>query len=189
MSTSPGLKIGVDVPWVVSWSEEPVTTIGPCPSVDGAIAVGQAENPGRGQPQFNRNHLFRQRRTVREMLCPMCGQPTQPGDRVSQTGHWTDAADIRRRTMGVWLPSDFKDDRRLFDAGTIAPMHRACAERARELCPPLKAFPNQDLHAFPGAWLIATINIEAQPKPGFSNLPQAPVVAISFLQIIGVPDD
>ncbi|HEY3949533.1 hypothetical protein [Phenylobacterium sp.] len=182
------LKVGVDVPWVTSWSEEPMTTIGPCPSVDGAIAVNQVENPGKGHPLYSRNHLFRQRKSVREMLCPMCGKPTANGDRWSQTGHWTDAADIRRRNLGVWLPADFKDDRRLFDAGAIAPLHRACAERSRSLCPTLKALPQQDLHAFPDAWLIATINIEAKPKPGYANLPQQSVVAITFLQLIGVPD-
>ncbi|MBS0361296.1 MAG: hypothetical protein JSR98_07940, partial [Proteobacteria bacterium] len=127
-------------------------------------------------------------KAVREMLCPMCGKPTQKGDRWSQTGHWTDAADIRRRNLGVWLPADFADDRRLFDAGAIPPLHRACAERSRSLCPTLKTFGNQELFAFPDAWLIATINVEAAPKPGYSNLPQEPVVAITFLQLIGVPD-
>ncbi len=165
-----------------------MTVIGPCPSVDGAIAVGQSENPGRGEPLYARNHLFRQRRSVREMLCPMCGQPTQAGDRWSQTGHWTDAADIRRRNLGVWLPADFKDDRRLFDAGAIAPLHRVCAERARAHCAYLKGLPQQALEPFPDAWIIATVNIEAAPKPGYANVPQAPVVAITFLQLIGVPD-
>ena len=64
MATRTELVIGTDIPWVASWSEEPLTVVGPCPSVDGAIAVGQAENPGKGVPQFNRNHLFRQRRSV-----------------------------------------------------------------------------------------------------------------------------
>lgn len=182
------LQVGVDVPWVTSWSEEPMTVVGPCPSVDGAIAVGQQENPGVGRPLYSRNHLFRQRKSVREMLCPMCGKPTGNGDRWSQTAHWTDAADIRRRNLGVWLPADFKDDRRLLDAGAIAPLHRVCAERAQMHCPHLMGMANQDLVEFPGAWLIATINIEARPRPGYANLPQAPVVAITFLQLIGVPD-
>lgn len=188
MSETTGRTIGVDVPWVVSWSGEPMTSIGPCPSVDGAVAVHQAEAPGRGEPQFNRNHLFRQRRAVREMLCPMCGQLTPTGDRWTQTGHWTTAGDIRRRNLGSLVNQGFADDRRLLDVGTIPPMHRACAERVRELCPPMKAYSQQELIAFPDAWSIATINIEAEPKPGYANIPQAPVVAITFLQLIGVPD-
>jgi hypothetical protein len=182
------LQVGVDVPWVTSWSEEPMTVIGPCPSVDGAIAVGQVENPGKGHPLYSSNHLFRQRKAVREMLCPMCGKPTQNGDRWSQTGHWTDAADIRRRNLGVWIPPEYPPERRLFDAGAIPPLHRACAERSRSLCPTLQTFGNQVLHAFPEAWLIATINVEAKPKAQYANLPISPVVAITFLQLIGVPD-
>ncbi|HEX3888175.1 MAG TPA: hypothetical protein VHW05_11815 [Phenylobacterium sp.] len=190
MSAPPAspLKIGVDVPWVTAWSEELMTGFGPCPSVDGAIAVAQIDKPGVGEPQYARNHVFRQRKSVREMLCPMCGKPTVNGDRWSQTGHWTTAGEVRARNMGVWLPGDFPDRRPLFDAGGIAPMHRACAERSQALCPFLHDLPDQELKAFPDAWIIATLAVEARQKPSIANVPKAPIVAISFLQLIGVPD-
>ena len=63
--------------------------------------MAQAERPGEGRPLYSRNHLFRQRKSVREMLCPMCGKPTANGDRWSQTAHWTTAAEVRARNMGV----------------------------------------------------------------------------------------
>ncbi|THD53332.1 hypothetical protein [Phenylobacterium sp.] len=182
------LQIGVDVPWVTSWSEEPMLGVGPCPSVDGAIAVAQAEKPGAGRPLYSRNHLFRQRKSVREMLCPMCGKPTANGDRWCQTGRWTTAAEVRARNMGVWLPTGLDDAHRLFDAGAIAPLHRACAERALTHCPHLKAMPDHELKAFPDGWVIATLAVEARPAANFTNVPQKPVVAIAFLQLIGLPD-
>jgi hypothetical protein len=188
MTTASRLQVGVDVPWVTSWSEEPMLGVGPCPSVDGSIAVAQAEKPGEGRPLYSRNHLFRQRKSVREMLCPMCGKATAKGDRWSQTGHWTTAKEVRDRNMGVWLPADLADDHRLFDAGAIAPLHRACADRALTHCPHLKGMPDRELKAFPEAWIIATLAVEARPAARFTNVPQKPVVAITFLQLIGVPD-
>jgi hypothetical protein len=188
MTTVSKLQVGVDVPWVTSWSEEPMLGVGPCPSVDGEIAVAQAEKPGGGLPRYSRNHLFRQRKSVREMLCPMCGKPTANGDRWCQTGRWTTAKEVRDRNMGVWLPADMKDDHRLYDAGAIAPLHRACAERALTHCPHLKAMPDRELKAFPDAWIIATLAVEARLAASFTNLPQKPVVAITFLQLIGVAD-
>jgi hypothetical protein len=185
---APKLEIGVDVPWVTSWSAEQVIGVGPCPSVDGALAVGQAERPGQGEPLYPRNHLFRQRRSVREMLCPMCGEPTADGDRWTQTGRWTTARDIRAKGLGVWLPPEFADDRRLLDAGAIAPLHRACAERALIRCPHLKGMDDTRLKAFPGAWIVAALSVEARPSHALSNVPQRAVAAVTFLQLIGVPE-
>jgi len=186
-SSSP-LQVGVDVPWVTSWSTEQVTGVGPCPSIDGGLAIGQTEHPGQGQPLYSRNHLFRQRKSVREMLCPMCGKPTHDGDRWTQTGHWTTAGDLRARGLGVWLPPEFPDDRPLLDAGAIAPLHRACAERALVHCPHLGGMDDRELKAFPGAWIVAALSVEARPQHARSNVPQAGVPAVTFLQLIGVPD-
>ena len=190
MSSAPlsQLKVGVDVPRVTSWSAEQVTGVGPCPSVDGALAVGQADHPGQGKPLYSRNHLFRQRKSVREMLCPMCGEPTADGDRWTQTGRWTTAGELRARGLGVWLPPEFADDRRLLDAGAIAPLHRACAERALLHCPHLKGMDDHQLKAFPGAWIVAALSVEAKPQHALSNVPQRSVAAVTFLQLIGVPE-
>jgi hypothetical protein len=188
VAASSELKIGVDVPWVTSWSGEQLTGVAPCPSIDGALAIGQTERPGRGKPLFSRNHLFRQRKSVREMRCPMCGEPTPEGDRWTQTGHWTTAGEVRAKGLGVWLPPDFPDDRRLLDAGAIAPLHRACAERALERCPHLKGMADHELKAFPGAWIVVALSVEAKPNHALSNVPQRSRPAVAFLQLIGVPD-
>ncbi|THD58618.1 hypothetical protein [Phenylobacterium sp.] len=188
MTPESRLQVGVDVPWVTSWSEEPMTGVAPCPSVDGVLAVGQVERPGVGRPLYSRNHLFRQRKSVREMLCPMCGKPTANDDRWSQTGHWTTAGAVRAKNMGVWIPPDMADSHRLFDSGAIAPLHRACADRALMYCPHLKGMADRELKAFPDAWLIATLTVEARPQAVYSNLPIRSVPAVTFLQLIGVPD-
>ncbi|WP_372782600.1 hypothetical protein [Phenylobacterium sp.] len=182
------LTIGVDVPWVTSWSGEQVTGVAPCPSVDGALAIGQAERPGEGRPMYSRNHLFRQRKSVREMRCPMCGEPTAEGDRWTQTGRWTTAGEIRAKGLGVWLPPEFPDDKPLLDAGSIAPLHRACAERALARCPHLKGLDDRELKAFPGAWIVAALSVEARPAHALANVPRKSAAAVSFLQLIGVPD-
>ncbi len=181
------LKIGVDVPWVSSWSAEAATGVSPCPSVDGLLAVGQQDRPGQGEPLYARNHLFRQRRSVREMLCPMCGKATKAGDRWSQTARWTTAGEVRAKGLGDRLPADFEDDRPLLDAGAIAPLHLACAKRARLHCPHLAGMADQELKAFPGAWLIAPLMVEAPSPTARGAIPRS-VAAISFLQLIGVPD-
>jgi hypothetical protein len=181
------LKIGVDVPWVTSWSGEQVLGVAPCPSIDGGLAIGQASKPGEGEPQWPRNHLFRQRKSVREMLCPMCGLPTPDGDRWSQTARWTTAAEVRAKGLGVWLPADFADDRALLDAGAIAPMHRACAERALAECPHLAALPDRELKAFPAGWIVVPLTVEVRPGGAPANVLQRGLAAVSFLQLLGVP--
>lgn len=187
LSLASQLQIGVDVPWVTSWSSETVTGVAPCPSIDGGLAVGQAQSPGQGQPLYARNHLFRQRKSVREMLCPMCGAPTPDRDRWTQTGCWTTAKAVRAKGLGVWLPAEFADDRPLLDAGAIAPLHRACALRALANCPHLKGMDDHKLKVFPGAWIVAALSVEARPRHGAGNAPRRGVAAVTFLQLIGVP--
>lgn len=181
------LKIGVDVPWVSSWSDEKPTRVSRCPSVDGLPAAGQEDKPGQGEPLYSRNHLFRQRRSVREMLCPMCGEPTEASDRWIQTGRWTTAGAVRKLGLGKWLPADIKDERPLLDAGAIAPLHRACAERALTQCPHLNGLPDHELKRFPSAWIVVPLTIEAKPPPALGGDQQS-VAVISFLQLIGVPN-
>ena len=194
------LKVGVDVPWVTSWTAEPDLGVAPCPSVDGVLAVGQKHAPGQGKPQYSRNHLVRQRRTVRELLCPMCGVPTQAGDRWSQTGRYVAAGELRAKGLGSHLPTDMADDRVLLDVGAIAPLHRACAERSMTLCPHLSGRSDHTLKPFPGAWVVTPLTIEARPPAGplaapvmnvFAN-PQPirkPIPVVTFLQLCGVTDD
>jgi hypothetical protein len=184
-AASSRLKVGVDVPWVTSWSEEPQLGVQACPSVDGELAIAQEIKPGVGRPLYSRNHFFRQRKSVRELLCPMCGEPTEAGDRWSQTGHYTTAGELRARGFGPALPPDTADDQRLLNAGAIAPLHRRCAEAALERCPHLGGMEDKVLKAFPTAWVVIPLWVEA--KPPAARGPGTPVV--SFLQLVGVEAD
>jgi len=176
------LKVGRDVPWVTSWSHEVQTGVAPCASVDGQLAIGQGERPGVGQPLYSENHLFRQRRSVREMLCPMCGKPTEADDRWSQTAQPTTAGALRSRGLGQALPADMADDQPLLNNGAIAPLHRACAETALARCPHLGGRDDKTLKRFPGAWIIIPLWVEATtPGPRRKSVP-----VVSFLQLVGV---
>jgi hypothetical protein len=175
------LKIGVDVPWVTSWSEERATGVGPCPTVDGAIAALQAWKPGVGTPLYPRNHLRRQRDSVRALLCPMCGKPTPEGDRWTQTGQFRAAGVLRARGFGPALPADLDDDRVVLDCGAIAPMHFQCAHASLQRCPHLAALPDKDLKAFPPTWVVAPLYVEARHP-----ITSQSIAAVSFLQLIGI---
>jgi len=115
------LAIGVDVPWVTNWTAEIILGPGPCPSLDGAIAILQTSYPGFGKPEYSKNHAVRQRMTVREMLCPMCGQPTTEGDRVTQVARRIPAGWVRAGGRTPNLPAALPDSAILLDTGSIAP--------------------------------------------------------------------
>ena len=180
-------RIGVDVPWVTSWSGEKPTRVSRCPSVDGLPAAGQADKPGEGEPLYSSNHLFRQRSSVREMLCPMCGKPTEAatagprpaaGPPPAPSASWAWATGCRptsRTTAPCSTPAPSR------------PLHRACAERALTDCPHLEGMPDHELKPFPGAWIVVPLTIEAKPPPALGGAQQS-VAVISFLQLIGVPE-
>lgn len=178
---APPLKVGVDVPWVTSWSEERQGGVGPCPTVDGAMAALQVWKPGAGRPLYSRNHLRRQRDSVRALLCPMCGEPTQEGDRWSQTGQFRAAGVLRARGFGPMLPADLDDDRVVLDCGAIAPLHFRCAHAALLRCPHLGAMPDKDLKAFPPSWVVAPLYVEARQQ-----VTNKAIRAVSFLQLVGI---
>ncbi len=189
MTAKSRLEVGVDVPWVTSWSEEAQTGVSRCPSIDGQLAIGQKQKPGVGHPLYSRNHLFRQRKSVREMRCPMCGEPTAEDDRWSQTAKRTTAGQLRADGFGPALPADMADAQALLDCGAIAPLHRACAEAALTRCPHLGRMDDVELKRFPKAWVIVPLWIEARPpKPPAPKPPPKSVAVVSFLQLIGVED-
>ncbi|MBU1377449.1 MAG: hypothetical protein KKE02_15085 [Alphaproteobacteria bacterium] len=175
------LKIGVDVPWVTSWTEEAQGGVGPCPTVDGQLAALQQWKPGQGKPAYSRNHLRRQRDSVRAMLCPMCGEATPEGDRWSQTGKFLAAGLLRARGFAQALPADLDDDRVVLDCGAIAPLHFRCAQASLQRCPHLGAMPDKDLKAFPPSWVVVPLYIEARQPVTGKALP-----AVSFLQLVGL---
>ncbi len=165
------LQVGVDVPWVTSWSTETIGAAAPCPSVDGALAVQQLDRPGRGRPLYSKNHLFRQRKSVRELLCPMCGA----------------AAEFRAHGLGAWLPADMPDAQPLLGLGAVAPLHKACAERALLHCPHLGGMADKDLKPFPAAWIVAPLSVAAKPARAAAVQAYPAPTAITFLWLIGVP--
>ena len=191
MKTS-SLNVGIDVPWVTSWTGEPTLGVRPCPSVGGALAIVQADNPGQGKPLYSQNHAVRQRLSVRDMLCPMCGEPTTAGDRWTQVAHPATAGDLRAAGRGERLPADLSDSSVLIDAGAIAPLHRACAERSLRHCPHLKADPHIDLRPFPDRWLVLPLMARAEaPAQMFLARPTGArsLPVIGFLQLCGLTQD
>lgn len=185
------LKVGVDVPWVTSWTGEPALGVRPCPSVGGALAIFQADNPGHGKPLYSRNHAVRQRLSVRDMLCPMCGQPTPPEDRWTQVAHAVTAGRLRAGGRADRLPADLADDAVLIDAGAIAPLHRACVDRSLRYCPHLKADPHIDVRRFAERWIVLPLMARAEAPPQLFLARAAPartVPVVGFLQLCGLTD-
>lgn len=177
------LQVGADVPWVTSWTSEPVTGAGPCLTTPGMMAVRQREQPGFGRPVYSENHHYRQRVSVLRMLCPMCGQPTGKGDRWTLTAKRKTAGALREQGLGEQVPADLPDARVVIDAGAIAPLHKACAERSAVQCPHLSADPALDLRAFAIRWMVSPLYVPlAEDAP-----PDAPPI-VAFLQLCGITD-
>jgi len=175
------LKVGVDVPWVTSWTAETITGVAACPSVGGRPALCQTDHAGFGKPQYSKNHLVRQRLTVSRMLFPMCSYPPVEDSRRTQTGN-PRAAGWLRAEKGFRLPDGVADDQVVIDAGAIAPLHRACATRSMAQCPHLKADPELKLIRFPKSHVVVPLLAEAEDAHAAAKLP--PV--IGFLQLCGI---
>jgi hypothetical protein len=186
------LEVGVDVPWVTSWTAEEIIGPGPCPSLNGQIAVLQEANPGYGKPQYSKNHAYRQRMTVRHMLCPMCGEPTTGGDRVTQVARRAPAGLIRAGGRTPNLPWQIPDEAILIDAGSIAPLHRRCSDLSLTHCPHLRGSPNVEVMDFTPRWATMPLTVEAPvpAPPGHALMIERPrattVTAVTFLQLCGL---
>lgn len=111
------LEIGKDVPWNASWSGEDKHQIRPCRYAGGSLAVWQPFNPGVGRPIFAAPHMVRQRKSISEMRCTVCGEKTPEDDR------W-------------WFP--FGDWRDGWWVSTESPVHKRCADLAAHACPILR---------------------------------------------------
>ncbi|MES2860796.1 MAG: hypothetical protein V4701_04955 [Pseudomonadota bacterium] len=188
------LTVGVDVPWVTSWTEEPIMGVRPCASVGGQLALAQAEHAGYGRPEYSKNHLLRQRLSMTRMLCPMCGEPTHEGDRVTQVARRIAAGKLRASGRASGIPPTIADEQVVVDAGAISPLHRRCSDLSLQHCPHLRAEPAIDVQSFPARWGLIPLMIEAAaPLPaGFAILAAAavaaPVAVVTFLQLCGVTD-
>lgn len=121
------------VPWNAMWSGEARYEIRPCRWAQGRLAVHSPHCPGSGRPIFAKPHAVRQRRSVAQWLCTVCGDPTAPDDR------WWFA-----------LGSPIEAEGRTWFATTEAPVHRRCADLALEHCPHLRRQGHEaDLSRFP----------------------------------------
>ena len=182
------LIVGVDVPWVTSWTDEPLIGVRPCPTVQARPALVQVHNPGFGRPQYSKNHLIRQRRTVLEMLFPMCGEPTALGDRWTQVARRVPAGLLRRSGKASNLDRTIEDKRVVVDAGSIAPLHKACVDRSLRHCPHLQADPHVNVMPFPAKWTVLPLLIEAAPLLETAAAPavSGAILVITFLQLVGI---
>ncbi|MDK2747350.1 MAG: hypothetical protein KYX67_08530 [Brevundimonas sp.] len=169
------LVVGVDVPWVTSWSGEDILGAAPCETIGRRLALIQASAPGRGKPQYSKNHLVRQRLSVARMLCPMCGETTDQSDRWTQVATRRCAGQLRAR--GGQVRADIGDDQVLIDAGSISPLHRRCVDRSMKYCPHLRSSDDVMVMRFPRDWLVLPLLVKSDAGPG---------VAVAFLQLCGI---
>lgn len=110
--------IGVNVPWNASWTGEDSYEIRNCRWTGGMPAMWSPHRPGEGRPIFAKPHMVRQRRSITEMRCTVCGEKTPTWDR------W-------------WFRLGNKINGWAF-ATTEAPVHLACADLALRVCPHLR---------------------------------------------------
>ncbi|CAN5572318.1 hypothetical protein BH10PSE14_BH10PSE14_06200 [soil metagenome] len=120
------------VPWNAAWSAEHRYEVRPCRWVGGALALWSPHLPGEGKPQFARPHMVRQRRSIAEMRCTVCGEKTPPDDRW-----WFKLGDMRE---GYFMTTE-------------APVHHACGEFALTVCPHLRGR-EQDFEPLPPGYRV-----------------------------------
>jgi hypothetical protein len=112
-----------EVPWSVAWSGEQAYRLVPSRDVAGFLELDQKEAPGVGEPLFATIHFTRHRRGMIELLCHVCGKPTQPHDRY-----------IFPTASGGLVT--LHDGSQQYGCN-VPPMHRACVVRASHACPHL----------------------------------------------------
>ena len=116
-------------PWNASWTAEDSYEIRPCRWASGKLALWSPHKPGEGKPIFAKPHMVRQRRSIAEMRCTVCGEMTV------QTDRWWFG--LGNQIESGWF------------ATTEAPVHYACATLALRVCPHLRTL-GRDPMPFPG---------------------------------------
>jgi len=112
-------KIGFNVPWNAGWSAEDRYEIRNCRWASGMPAIWSPHKPGEGHPIFAKPHMVRQRRSIVEYRCTVCGEKTD----------WTDR---------WWFRLGSSDLPGWAFVTTESPVHRACADLAMKVCPHLR---------------------------------------------------
>lgn len=111
------LIIGKDVPWNAAWTGEDRHEVRPCRYAQGKLAIWQPFAPGDGRPVFAKPHSVRQRKSIAEMRCTVCGDQVPEDDAWwYPRGGWQD---------GWWMSPE-------------APVHGRCADLAAHACPVLR---------------------------------------------------
>lgn len=112
-----------EAPWSAAWSGEQSFRIQPSTDFPGLLELDQRQAPGVGEPLFAAMHATRLRRGMIDLLCHVCGRPTDARDRyifpVASGGLVT-----------------LHDGSQQYGCN-VPPMHRACAVRASHACPHL----------------------------------------------------
>lgn len=99
------------------WSGEDRFELRPCRFIENRLAVWQVHSPGTGRPQFAEPHIVRQRRSIAEMRCTVCGERTRRGGR-----YWFEHG---QHHEGWYMTTE-------------APVHLACALHAEKVCPHIR---------------------------------------------------
>jgi hypothetical protein len=120
------------VPWNAAWSAEVDYEIRPCRWVQGKLALWSPHRPGEDKPVFARPHMVRQRRSIAELRCTVCGEKTPAGDRW-----WFKLGAVQE---GIFMTTE-------------APVHRCCADLALTVCPHLRGR-EADLEPMPGGYRV-----------------------------------
>lgn len=120
------------VPWNAMWSGEEQYELRSCRFVNGKLAIWQPQRPGDGRPLFAKPHMVRQRRSIAEMRCTVCGERTEQGNQW-----WFKLGQLREG----WFMT------------TEAPVHLNCARLALKVCPHLRGR-QEDLRPMPGGFKV-----------------------------------
>lgn len=148
---------GSVVPWNASWTAEDQYEVRNCRWAGGKPAIWSPHQPGVGRPIFAKPHMVRQRRSIAEMRCTVCGERTSWPDRY-------------------WFRLGQKIDGWAF-ATTESPVHYQCAEIAMEVCPHLRALGDGPvLFDPPDAVVSAIVGGPATDRDFGVNLPGKKVV-------------
>lgn len=104
-------------PWNASWTAEDRYEVRPCRWAGGKRAIWSPHKPGDGKPVFAKPHMVRQRRSIKELRCTVCGEKTAADDR------WWFGLGARQE--GYFMTTE-------------APVHQACADLAQRVCPHIR---------------------------------------------------
>lgn len=163
-------RIGENLPWVVPWSEEANFRLQPSITFPGLLEIVQPDAPA-GAPQLSGMNIMRQRRGVLEHRCQVCGEPTAREDRFlfpTVTGAFHK---VKGRPRYV---------------SHFPPVHGRCAQKARELCPHLRAS-QAGAVPFPSdlGEVVPETSIPDNFRPLAARLPPGQTVVFAYYRLYG----